>query len=329
MKTALSVPSNVRNLRRKTANFWNIAAPLALLSFVPGCAEPAGLLCDETSPEQQAPMRRGSLSLTADPNGLFWQDSSQTLYITDDTGNQIVAWSDRGGLRPAAKLPPPPATGPGLGQVVLTGRAQLVVPRFGMGTAGDVLAGPADGELTPISGLLPERRRIGLTQAADGTLYGTYFVKAGTGRAGAVTTLTLTGGETDVITGLQKPVGVLAVADRLYVSDQDAGKILQAPLANPSATSVFATLPAPDLLAAGPDGSLFTGGPQGAVRQIAATGQATTVAMSARAVRGLAYDATARRLFVALHDSEPQDGITHGIEIVPIGSDPAACLPSP
>src|SRR5262245_23956371 len=58
------------------------------------------------------------LPLDGDPNGLWWDASSQTLYIADDNGNRILKWTDAAGLGAASDLPPASADGPGLGQLV-------------------------------------------------------------------------------------------------------------------------------------------------------------------------------------------------------------------
>jgi hypothetical protein len=130
--------------------------------------------------------------------------------------------------------------------------------------------------------------------------------------------LTLAGSELDVITGLKKPVGVLPLGSSLYISDQDLGQILKAPLATPSAITVFATFPLPDLLAAGPADSIFTGGHQGGVRQISAAGLVTVVTTGLKQPRGIAWDPGAGRIFIANHDADPSDGVAHTIEIVPL-----------
>jgi hypothetical protein len=61
------------------------------------------------------------------------------------------------------------------------------------------------------------------------------------GRAGAAGEVSLDGSEREVMTGLKKPVGVLAVGDRLFVSDQDLNQIVSAPRSDPAAYSVLLT----------------------------------------------------------------------------------------
>ena len=44
-----------------------------------------------------------------------------------------------------------------------------------------------------------------------------------------------------IVSGLSKPIGVLAFNDHLYISDQVLGQILKAPIAHPDQYKVFAT----------------------------------------------------------------------------------------
>ena len=71
-------------------------------------------------------------------------------------------------------------------------------------------------------------------------------------------------------------------------------------------------------MTAGPNGSLFTGGTTGEVLQIAADGTVTTFASGFQEVRGTAYDAVNKRLFIADHDPDESDGITHKLRILPV-----------
>lgn len=259
------------------------------------------------------------IDLDADPNGLWWDAKSGTLLIADDNGNRILTWTDEAGLGLAGDLPAPPEDGPGLGQVVLTHDGTRVVTRFGFGTAGDVATLDPAGQAGIVPGLDPTRRRIGLTVADDGTLYDGWFIHTDTGKVGGVGRLTLDGTETEVIGGLLKVVGVLAVGDDLYVSDQERGEILVAPLADPAGVTVFAAMDSPDLLAAGPDGSLFTGSKVGNVYQVNAGGEVQVFSAGHQEVRGTAYDPGNRRLFVADHDGYEADGLNHHILILPVG----------
>lgn len=170
-----------------------------------------------------------TLAIEGDPNGLWWSESEQTLYVADDNGNRILRWTDEDGFSLVADLPSAAPEGAGLGQLVVLGDGTLVVTRFGYGTAGDVVSIAPSGEASVVPGLDPLRRRIGLTVDADGNLFDSWFVRVENGdRVGAVGALDLEGDERIVLEGLKKPVGVLALGDHLFVADQDLGQILKA-----------------------------------------------------------------------------------------------------
>lgn len=259
------------------------------------------------------------LDIEGDPNGLLWDDSEQTLFVADDAGNRILRWTDGAGFELVRELTTAPEMGAGLGQLVRRDDGGIVVTRFGYGTAGAVVSVPTEGPAVDVPGLAVERRRIGLTLASDGQLYDSWFVRQSGGeRVGAVGALSLDGTEVEVITGLKKPVGVLAIGEFLYVSDQDLDQVLRAPLANPSAYTVLAGVPAPDLLASGPEGSLFTGSEGGNLYRISAEGEASIFQAGFDTVRGVAYDPTNRRLFVVDHVGHEAEGVTHTIHILPV-----------
>ena len=243
-----------------------------------------------------------SIQIDGDPNGLWWDAASATLYLADNDNNRILSWTDAHGVQVAGTLSPAPANGPGLGQLVFTADGTVVVTRFGYGTAGDVAFLKADGGAGTVPGLDLTRRRIGLTVAADGTLYDSYFTKTGGVTVGGVARLDLSGSEVEVISGLVKPVGVLAVGGDLLVSDQAQGEVLRAPQSDPSQVAVFAQNLTPDLLSAGPGGSFFTGSDVGVVYQLDASGASSTFVTGLQQPHGTAYDAVNRRLFVADHD---------------------------
>src|SRR5262249_31634510 len=119
---------------------------------------------------------------------------------------------------------------------------------------------------------------------------------------GAIAKLDLAGTETDVVTSLKKPIGLLADGKNLVVSDQTDGTILVAPLTAPTALATLVVIDDPDLLTKGPKGSYFTGGSIGDMRQIASDGALSTFAGGFISVRGVAYDAANKRLFAAEHD---------------------------
>jgi hypothetical protein len=111
------------------------------------------------------------------------------------------------------------------------------------------------------------------------------------------------GSETDIVTALAKPVGVLVSGANLAFSDQGKGSILTAPIASPTSVSVLVSaIPGPDLLCAGPNGTYFMGGTTGEIRRIDASGRYTILAGGFLPIRGIAYDAKNRRIFAAEHD---------------------------
>lgn len=297
-----------------------LTSVLLLLLALAGCTTSGGSPND-AGPTDAGTVDRGPrlLAIDGDPNGLWWDDSTRTLYVADDNGNRILRWTDASGFALVKDLPAASPSGAGLGQVIRTGDGTLVVTRFGYGTTGDVVSVPASGDAQIVPSLDPQRRRIGLTIAADGRLFDSWFIRRSTGaRAGSVGRLSLTGTEPEVITGLQKPVGVLAVGSDLFVSDQDLGQILRAPLANPASYTVFATVAQPDLLAAGPDGSIFTGSAGGSLYRISASGAAAVFETGFQQVRGVAYDPTNHRIFVADHDANTTDGVNNVVHILPV-----------
>lgn len=282
-----------------------------------------GVACGASSKEpkinpdagSEVPLNRGPwvLLVDGDPNGLWWQDG--VLYLADDNGNRILRWTDAQGFGLVADLPAAAPSGAGLGQLIRMADGTWIVTRFGGGSAGDIVFIPPGGTAQIVPGLSPERRRIGLTVTQDGRLFDGWFVRLSSGeRVGAVGELNLAGTETEVITGLKKPVGVLAVGSDLYVSDQDLGQILRAPLTNPSGYSVYAMVPGPDLLAAGPSGVLFAGSTEGAVYRLD-NGTPSVLVSGYQAVRGLAYDPIQRRLFIVDHDP---DGDEHRLHCIPV-----------
>lgn len=313
-------------------------AAFALLSW--GCPETARVGADGgTSTPSPAPSKDGGqapddgsvlpdptadrgpriLDIEGDPNGLIWDERTQALYVADDNNNRILKWTDTGSFSKVVDLPKGAAEGAGLGQLVILQDGSIVVTRFGYGTVGDVVVVSNAGVPSIVPNLDPVRRRIGLTQTADGKLFDSWFVRMANGaRAGSIGALTLSGAEPEVITGLKKPVGVLAVGDALFVSDQDLGQILKAPLASPATYTVFATVATPDLLAAGPNGDLFVGGAAGSLYRVSANGQVSLFKGGFQTVRGVAYDAKNRRVFVADHDDDESNGFQHTIHILPV-----------
>lgn len=281
-----------------------------------GCSSPNEVLV----PPDEPTVERGpvTISVDGDPNGLWWDAASATLFMADDENNRVLRYRDGEGISLVADLPAAPANGPGLGALARLADGTLVVVRFGGGTAGDVVYVRPDGTSAKVPNLLPERRRIGITVTQDGQLLDGYFVRNNNVNVGSVARLTLDGTEQEVVGAMQKPVGVLAVGDTLFISDQLAGKVYRAPLSAPSQLVPFATMSMPDLLATGPGDTLLTGSRDGTVRSITPAGEVSVLAAGFQQPHGLAYDAKNKRLFVADHDGTPADGTTHTLRILPI-----------
>jgi hypothetical protein len=297
------------------------------------------------------PVDRGptTIPFAGDPNGLYWDYGvGAALYIADSTNNKIVKWVDGAGFSDAAKLPDVPDSGdPTLGGVVRLLDGTLVTTRFGFGQYGAVIVVKKDGDAGVVGATQPDgsftplstsRRRIGFAILADGTLVDTYFTGGGdAGRIGAVAKVNLiTGKETDVLTGLSKPVGVVYNEGSMYVSDQGYAYLIKSPttggaFVDPDAgvsdagdggdadagpqPSVFASYASPDLICQGPDGVIFSGSTGGTVFQIDRKGTVTNLVTGLKSARGCAYDGANKRLFVAEHDPA---GTAHAIRIVPV-----------
>jgi hypothetical protein len=271
-----------------------------------------GVGMDLTVPDL-AVRRTADVPLTFQPTGLWWDSTTQALYIANDGGQQIIRWrEDINSFVVFARLPEIAASAGSLGQVVKAKDGSFLVTRFGFGQAGAVLQASSDGNsVSAVAGLDVKRRRVGLTVTADGTVYDTWFLVAGTAppTMGTVSRVALDGtGESDVVTGIGKPVGVLALGDQLYISDQLDGVILKTPLANPGTTTTFATIAGADALAAGPTGILYAVSSTGTVWSIASDGTPTSVQGGYKPLRGVAYDPDHKRLFVAEPDKGSPDG---------------------
>ena len=79
-----------------------------------------------------------TIPVDGDPNGLWWDEASGTLFVADDRNNRVLTWTDANGFGVLGDLPEAAASLPGLGQPVLV-EDRVIVPRFGDGTAGDIV----------------------------------------------------------------------------------------------------------------------------------------------------------------------------------------------
>lgn len=256
-------------------------------------------------------LRSADVPLMFQPAGLWWDSATNSLYLANDGGQQIVRYrEDLRSFVVATNLPQIAPTAGGLGQLVKAKDDTWLVTRFGFGTAGAILHVDKNNETTSVPGLASNRRRIGLTQASDGSVYTTWFLAGNS--SGTVSKVALDGsGESDIVNGIGTPVGVLAVGDQLYVSDQANGVILKVPQATTTdggTAMTFATVPGADALAAGPSGVIFAVSKTGDVWSIDGSGTATKLHSGYKALRGVAYDPDHKRLFVAEPDKGSPDG---------------------
>ena len=266
------------------------------------------------------------------PATVYWDDARQTLFIADNDNNQIWKWDDASGLSKYATTLDPggevAAGGSQVGQLIELADGTLLVARFGKpgGGFGGIAWVRPDGSSGLVAGLEENLKRLGLTQAPDGTIYGTRFAPPpamGMPPVGTVTRVELEGGETVLSEGFGKLIGLVTIGDTLYVSDQTAGVIYAAPLANLPARAedyaLFAQLPVPDQVCVGPDGSIFSGQFQGvpnstdaiAIRQIHADGSVSKFIADPLVAKpsGVAYDPTQRRLFATDTGNVTQIGV--------------------
>lgn len=302
-------------------------------------AQDTALPQDVSSDDAQSnfiPMAEGQ------PASVWWDVATSTLYIADNQNNQVWIWTDSAGLAKYGTTAATPeevdAGATSVGQIVRQSDGTVVVARFGSprGSFAAISYISPDGGAGLVPGVDPARHHLGLGLAPGDKLFGSYFSGTpGGAMAGALTTVDLQIGETDYATGFGKIVGVLFANGKIYVSDQSSSSIYVLPVdgdvpdagpdGGPDAGgyTVLATLPVPDQLCAGPNGSLFTGQFQAApnstdpisVRQIKPDGTVTLFRSDPDVGKpsGCAYDAVHRRLFVA-------DGSTllNGIHIFPV-----------
>ncbi len=83
--------------------------PLLALRPLVRCSDAAS-----DGPGEDAPVERDpkAIPLDGDPNGLFWDAESETLYIADDQNHRILKYRDGEGVSLAVALPdaPPKST---------------------------------------------------------------------------------------------------------------------------------------------------------------------------------------------------------------------------
>jgi sugar lactone lactonase YvrE len=256
------------------------------------------------------------IALPGDATGIAWDDRAGALLVTDDT-HHALARLDGEHWRDFARFPP--VAHASLGGLVRLPDGRFVTPSFGFGSDGGVFLIQPDGATRALPGLDTTRRRSAVARGDDGTLYVGYFVvEPGKAQAGGVARLDLAGRESDVIGGLGKPVGLAVARDTLYVADEDRGALLAYSLVDPAlGARVVVSLPGAHLLTLLPGGDLVTGGRRGEVYRVTPAGRLTVIADGFEHVRGTAYDAAGKRLFVIEHSAASSRHILH---ILPLDS---------
>jgi sugar lactone lactonase YvrE len=237
-----------------------------------------------------APVAAPTTIAIAKPNGLAWDAAHGALWIADESTYSLVRWP----AHEARVVVAAPVDKDGLGGVAIAPNGQVIVARFGGGSAGGV---SRDG--TPIPGLDPTRRRLGVAIASDGALIDAWFVKGkDVAKAAGLERIDSSGAVSDLVTGLDKPVGVAITGDALWWSDQGAGTLSRCALPACHDAGVVAHLDGPDLLAAAPGGGVLVANGHD-LDQIDPDGTITPIAHDLDRPRGIAVDAAGRRLFVA------------------------------
>jgi sugar lactone lactonase YvrE len=287
---------------------------IALVVFAFGCTGSSASTDPRPQVESARPVAHPGrvVELPGDGNGVYWHASSSTLYVTDDTHGQLVAWTEANGVAVVGSFG---VTGRrGFGALVRLDDGTFVTPSFGFGSDGAVLT------YRDAAGSVPNldraRRRIGLARTPAGALYVAYFiVEPGSKHRGGVAKLEPSGSETDLaIPGLGKPVGLAADASTLYIADQETATVLAYAVDGGKVSTVATGLPSADLLTLLPNGDLVTGGKKGGVYRIAKSGTVSTIASGFEQVRGTAYDAAGKRLFVVEHSASSS---RHRLHVVP------------
>ncbi|SAL60226.1 Virginiamycin B lyase [Caballeronia arvi] len=285
-----------------------LMAAFAMSMFLAAC----GSLAPGTS-ARKAP-------LAGAPNGVAVRDADGAVFVTDDKTNGIVMASNIGDsdFSLYARIPAAEGERTGLSQIAFAPNGHLLVERFGFGAASAVFDVAPSGQIALASDTNAARRRLGLLVLDGGTFLSSWFVKEGSAPAtGGVSVITRGTAprqviERDIVTGLQKPVGLAEVADMLYISDQAANRIYKVDLqaaraanAPVPASDVFATIDAPDLMAASPDGTLYTKCGAHAVCSISKRGRPSVIASDLESPRGVAVDVARKRLIVVDRSSAP------------------------
>jgi len=276
-----------------------------------------------------------SIPLPAEANGLYWDATSSTLYLTQKftgSGNAFEKWTDAGGLATVASLDGITAVNPG--GIVKLADGSFLTPNFSSNDTDNgviQISGSAATLLTEApgsgAGSAGDYRSIGVALGSDGTtIYQVAFTKV-SATDGFVLKTTIGGGsatqavfaENAAAAPLGKLVGIAVESDgTVFISDQTNNAIWK--IMTTGAVSSFATYTHPDLIAKLPNGDLLEGGGTTISRISATTGTVTPLTfgtMTFTYVGGMAFDAVNHRLFIDDQNASTTGGSGDTLDIVP------------
>ncbi|MBN3766111.1 hypothetical protein [Burkholderia sp. Ac-20365] len=244
------------------------------------------------------------------PNGVA-VDTNGAIYLTDDAKSNVLRSSDGRAFAPYAAIAQQSGQGISLSQLSFDNDGNLLVVRFGFGSASAVFAVKSAEGATMLSGPNPARRRLGIAAIGAHQALSTWFVKEGSAPAsGGVSLLTYDTSagratERDLITGMGKPVGVVVSGDTVFVSDQARSVIVRASLASLMAAAqpvtvgdTFAKIENPDLMVGDGRGALYTHCKSTSVCKISSDGSVNEIATDFHDARGVAVDSARHRVYV-------------------------------
>jgi hypothetical protein len=266
----------------------------------------------------------------AKSNGIAVRPADGALFITDDRSNRILLRQGSAAFATYAALPVVDGQPNSLSQLAFADSGQLLIQRFGFGSSGAIFEIDGSGAATQLTGLDSVRRRLGLALVDQGRLLSTWFIKdkdrpiSGGLSLVSYDPLNHAATERDLLTGLNKPVGVAVVGDSVFVADQAGNAIFQASLAqllsqaSPSAPDArLAQLKNPDMMAADKNGTLYTKCNTGDLCAIGTDGTVSVMAGNFHDVRGVAVDAQ-RRLLYVIDRSAATSGPVTNIRVIPL-----------
>jgi hypothetical protein len=277
----------------------------------------------------QRPTIDPGVALNARPNAIVVHSGDGVIYMTDDATSSVLRSDDGHSFSRYAGIPTVAGQGVSLSQIAFDAEGNLLVGRFGFGSAGAVFSVGGPDHVIGLQGLDPARRRLGLAPAGRNRALSTWFVKHGdapeTGGLSLLEYNTATGEvtERDLVTDLGKPVGVVVLGFQVFVADQARNVIVRVSVpelqqaAQPlSMLKVFAHIVHPDLMVADEsEGTLYTRCNAASFCRIEADGTVSEIATGFHDARGVALNSSTRELYV-VDRAEP--GGTSYLRTVPL-----------